>query len=192
MAASAATSSSVATPPLAMTGMVVLAAAAARPARSGPPSVPSRPMSVITNAAAVGNHPSASSSRTPLPAVHPCTANSPSRWSRPTATGSTVAARSTSDGFGDRRRPHHDPRDAQPGERLDIADGAHSPAGLHPRGSGDGVGDRRDARPVHRIAGPGGVEVDDVDPRRARGGERRPPRRPDRRRTRSRRRSRPA
>ena len=61
------------TPPLAITGTSVAAAAAASPSTSGPASMPSRPMSVMTNAAAVGNRPSASSSCTPLalgPAVH--------------------------------------------------------------------------------------------------------------------------
>ena len=54
-----------------------------------------------------------------------------------------------------------------------------------------GRGDGRDDRPVDRLAGAGGVEVDDVDPRRARGLERERPGPPGRRRRRSRGRSRP-
>ena len=50
---------------------------------------------------------------------------------------------------------------------------------------------RRRAARLVALAGAGGVEVDDVDPRRALLGERRSPRRPRRRRRRSRRRSRP-
>ena len=57
-----ATSSSVPTPPLAMTGTSVAATAAASPSTSGPPSRPSRSMSVMTNAAAAGKRPSASAS----------------------------------------------------------------------------------------------------------------------------------
>ena len=61
------------TPPLAITGAVARAAAAARPSTSGPSSMPSRLMSVITKALADGYQPNASSSDTPAPcgpAVH--------------------------------------------------------------------------------------------------------------------------
>ena len=164
-------SSSVATPPLAMTGIVVLAAAAS-PARSGPPSVPSRPMSVITNAAGGRKQPER------IVEPHPAAL-------RPTVHGQLAVAVIETDRdrkefgrtlderwLGDRRRPHHGPRDSEASERFDIADGPHSPAALHLRRSGDGVGDRRHPRPVHRIAREGSVEIDDVDPRRPGGRER--------------------
>jgi hypothetical protein len=70
---SAATSASVATPPLAITGTVRGRCGRGEPLDVGPGSMPSRAMSVMTNAAAVGNHCSASNSCTPLslrPAVH--------------------------------------------------------------------------------------------------------------------------
>ena len=57
----------------------ISATAAARPSTSGPVSMPSRAMSVMTNAAAVGNQPRASDSCTPDPSVQPCTATSPLR-----------------------------------------------------------------------------------------------------------------
>ena len=182
-----------ATPPLAMTGTSVAAAAAARPSTSGPASMPSRPMSVMTNAAAAGNRCSASASCTPLalgPPVHGelAVAMVETDGDRHDA----ADACSTSDGLAHRGRAHHDAGDAGVGERSRIVD-----ACARRRRSAPARRRRRRAAIAATTArltgepGPRGVEVDDVDPRRAR--RRRTTRRPrrDRRRRSSRGRSRP-
>ena len=143
------------------------------PSTSGPPSRPSRSMSVITNAAAAGNRPRASVERARRsPRSSRARRCSPPRWSSPTATGTTAATSSTSAGSAHRRRPHHDAGDAGVGEGLGVVDAsarrrrsARPPARRR----------RRRSRPTAgRFAGspgPRGVEVDDVDPRRALGAE---------------------
>ena len=88
------------------------------------------------------------------------------------------------------RRADHDPRHAgveQLGRVLGVAD---APAGLHRTPDRRRRPRSRHDRPVDRLAGAGGVEVDDVDPPAPAADEGRAPRRRGRRR-RSRRRSRP-
>jgi hypothetical protein len=66
-----------------------------------------------------------------------------------------------------RRRTHHDAADAGVGQCLRRVDRARPPAHLDRHGRWDGIDDRFDDGPVHRLARERGVEVDDVDPTRS-------------------------
>ena len=139
---------------------------------SGPTSIPSRPMSVTTNTAAVGKQPerivehqvrSPRSSRAPPPRRHD------DRDRRPRARSPTPR----------RRAPVHErpPNPSRHGPLRHRRAREHRRATAPRRRSAPRAdarerrGDRRDDRPVDRVTRPGGVEVDDVHPRRAGCGE---------------------
>src|SRR6266511_3389213 len=95
-------SSSVPTPPLAITGSVTVSSTAPSWPRSGPVMVPSRPISVTTRADAplVSSWPATSRRSSPVESIQPRTATSRPRASSPTAIfpGWRVASSSTSSG----------------------------------------------------------------------------------------------
>ena len=70
-----------------------------------------------------------------------------------------------------RRRAHHHAGDTEPGQLRNVVHGPDAATGLHLGGRADRGDDRRHDRPVDRIARLGGVEIDDMDPGRSRGGE---------------------
>ena len=188
------TSSSVATPAAdAITGTDEAAATSAKPSTSGPSSVPSRLMSVMTNASQPGSSragPSGAAHVASVQPLHRDVTPRDDRGRRPrAATAATARPRRTS-----LRRPTPSrpaPRRRRPGPR--VRNGAHAATR-----SARPPGRRPPPRPTPRRDGSAGspvacrVEVDDVDPARARRRRTKPPAPRDRRRTRSPARSRPA
>ena len=184
------------TPPDAITSSLGRRRAARRrPSRSGPEPVPSTSIWVTTKAATPGvgrSSPATSSRSRPDPSAQPRTATSRPRTSRPSGdlarvargepAGQVRAARAR------RCRPRPGPRRRRAAPRPASSSRTPPPVCT---GAPTARGDGGDHRPVHRLAGAGGVEVDDVDPRRAGGGEAPGLARPGRRRRRSPGRSRP-
>ena len=162
------------TPPLAITGTEVAASTAPSWSRSGPSRVPSRPISVTTSAATPdaveplrrgrrGRRPSPrpSPGRPPrVPRASSPTATWPgmqhAELARPASGRSTAAVPTTT---------RSTPGEQQLAGRLDAA---HAPARLHPARD-RGARSPRSRRGCVALTGAGGVEVDDVDPLRARG-----------------------
>ena len=143
---------------------------AARPSRSGPSRVPSRPISVTTSAAtpASANSAATSSRSRPEPCSQPRTATSRPRASSPTATGNARRQATHQVGLLERRGAEHDPGhagvDAAPRprpRRAPLPRSAPAPT-RRPRWP-------RTTGRFDRLAGAGRVEVDDVDPGRALG-----------------------
>ena len=166
IAASARTSSSEETPPLAITGTSVAATADANPSTSGPPSNPSRLMSVMMNAAADRKRRSASSSghvRQLRPAVD---RQAPGAVVEPDGDRHDPCDPIDQVRIGDGRRAHDDPGHPGVGQRRGGVDRAHAATCLHLRPTAHGADDRCHDVTVHRFAGASCVEVDDVQPRR--------------------------
>ena len=137
-------------------------------------SIPSRPMSVMTNAARRREPAQRLVELTrPQPSVQPCTATSPSRWSSPTATVTT--SRCGLDQRRDRRPPPTPSRRGRRRRRPGLRVGhVRTPPPVCTRAR-----QRRAAAMAAttgrfcRRARPRRIEVDDVDPRRAGVDERR-------------------
>ena len=165
-------SSSEPTPPEAMTGSSVASSTSARPSRSGPARVPSRPISVTIRASTPSSANSRATSRRsrPEPFSQPRTATSRPRASRPTATGMRGREAAHERGLLERGGAEHHPRRPRPrtGRRPRPRRGCRhrsAPGRRPPRTMA------RDDVAVHRLAGAGGVEIDHVDPRGAGAGE---------------------
>ena len=71
----------------------------------------------------------------------------------------------------ERGRADDDPGDSRVRQRRSGRLAAHAAPGLHPRPARDRPRDRSDDRTVQRLACARGIEIDDVDPTRARVGE---------------------
>ena len=104
-----------------------------------------------------------------MPSTHPRVATSRPRASRPTATwpGWQRAELGHELGLFDRRSPDDDALDPGQEPLTRRFDAPHATARLHL--ARHARADRLDHTEIRALAGAGGVEVDDVDPRRARG-----------------------
>ena len=161
---SALTSSIEAKPPDAMTGIEMRSASAMVASMLRPFSTPSRAMSVKMMAAtpASSKRCAISSAVTCEVSAQPSTATLPSRASRPTATrpGNFFAALFTELRIAHRGRADDDARDALVEPGLDGLEIANAAAELHRHG--DGLQHRLDRLRIHRLAGEGAVEIDDM------------------------------
>ncbi len=140
------------------------------PSTFGPPSTPSRSMSVKMIAAtpASSKRRARSRRRRPIVSAQPSTATLPSRASMPTAIrpGKAPARLAHQRRIAQRRGAEDDARDAAVEPGLDRSPGADAAAELHR--DRDGGEDRLDRRAVDRLAGERAVEIDDVQPARSR------------------------